>query len=112
MAVDMDSKVVGYVSYRPGRGMLCVGEDQACLVAGSAVLLRKRFRAKHSQILEARFGEIISTIERGGPYAFDLLAYRRFYSLVQKAGKPWHLSHPDTLRLDLVYVGMLNRIPA
>ena len=112
MSVDMDSKVVGYVSYASGRGMLCVGEDQACLVAGSAVLLRKRFSAKNAQILKARFGEIAFAIERGGAYAFDLPAYRRFYPLVQKTEKPWHLPHPDTIRLDLVYVGILNRIPA
>ena len=106
MVVDINSMVVGYVSYRPGDGMLCVGVDQACLVAGSAVLLRKRFGAQDAQIVEARFGEILSAIEQGDPYTFDRLAYRRFYPLAQKAERPWNLPHPNTIRLDLVYVGI------
>ena len=75
MVVDINSMVVGYVSYRPGGGVLCVGEEPA-------------------------------------PYTFDRLAYRRFYPLAQKAEKPWHLPHPNTIRLELVYVGILNEIPA
>ena len=112
MSVDMDSKVVGYVSYKPGRGMFCIGEDHACLVTGSMAEIRKRSKARGAQILEARFGEIVFAIELGGAYAFDLSAYRLFYPLAQKARKPWNLPHPDTVRLDLVYVGVLNRIPA
>ena len=112
MSIDMDSKVVGYVSYT-SKGMLCVGEDHACLVAGSIASLRERFGAeKNAQIVKVRFGEIVSVIDLGGPYAFDLPAYRRFYPLVQKAKIPWNLPHPDTVRLDLVHVGILTRIPA
>ena len=112
MSTDIDSKVVGYVAYKPGRGMFCVGEDHACLIAGSGAALRKHFGVKNSQILKTCFGEIAFGIERGGPYAFDLPAYRRFYPLAQKAKKPWNLPHPDTVRLDLVHVGVLNRMPA
>ena len=112
MSADMDSKVVGYVSYKPGHGMFCVGEDHACLVTGSPAAMRKHAKVKNTRILKARFGEIVSVIELGGPYAFDLPAYRRFYPLAQKAKKPWNLPHPDTVRLDLVYVGILTKIPA
>ncbi len=111
MSIDMDSRVVGYVSYT-SKGMLCVGEDHACLVAGSAASLRERFGAKNARIVKARFGEIVSLIDLGGLYAFDLPAYRRFYPLVQKAEIPWNLPHPDTIRLDLVHVGILHKIPA
>ncbi len=111
MSIDIDSTVVGYVSYT-SKGVLCVGEDHACLVAGSAASLRNRFGVKNARILKARVGEIVSVIELGGSYAFDLPAYRRFYPLAQKAKKPWNLPHPDTIRLDLVFVGILTRIPA
>ena len=110
MSVDIDSEVVGYVGYT-SKGMLC--NDHACLVTGSAASLRRHPRAKNSRIIKARFGEIVMVIEQtGAHYAFDLPAYRRFYALVQKAKLPWNLSHPDTIRLDLVCVGILNRIPA
>ena len=112
MSIDIDSKVVGYAAYKPGRGMFCVGEDHACLVTGSVDSLREKAKGKNIHILKARFGEIMAAIELGGLYAFDLPAYRRFYSLVQKTKIPWNLSHPDTMRLDLMYVGILNRIPA
>ena len=67
MSVDRDSKVVGYVSYKPGRGMFCVGEDHACLVTGSVAEIRKRSKVRGAQILKARFGEIVFAIELGGP---------------------------------------------
>ncbi len=111
MSIDIGSKVVGYVSYT-SKGMLCVGEDHACLVTGSVALLRKHAKVKNTQILKTRFSEITFGIEHGGLYAFDLPAYRRFYPLVQKAKIPWNLPHPDAVRLDLVFVGILTRIPA
>ena len=111
MSIDIDSKVVGYVAYT-SKGMLCVGENHACLVAGSVDALRNRFEVKNERIAKARFDEIMFGIKHGGPYAFDQLAYRRFYALVQKAKIPLNLSHPDTMRLDLMYVGILHQIPA
>ena len=110
MSIDIDSKVVGYVAYT-SKGMVCV-DNHACLVAGSINALRNRFEVKNERIAKARFGEIITIIELGAPYAFDQLAYRRFYALVQKAKIPLNLSHPDTMRLDLMYVGILDQIPA
>ena len=110
MSVDIDSKVVGYVSYT-SKGMLC--NDHACLVIGSAAALRRHPGARNSRIIKARFGEIVTIIERtGAHYAFDLPAYRRFYALVQKAKKPWNLTHPDAVRLELVHVGILTGISA
>ena len=114
MSVDIDSKVVGYVSLMPGPSMFCC--DKACLVAGSAALLRERIRTKSpqlisvSQIAKARFGEITAVIELGDSYAFDLPAYRRFYTLAQRAKKPWDLIDPDAVRTELVYVGITTPV--
>ena len=111
MSIDIDSKVVGYVSYKPGGGMFCT--DRACLVAGSADALRERIASDNPQstdvgrIMKARFGEIAMVVELGGPYAFDLPAYRRFYALAQRAKKPWDLIDPDEVRLDLVRVEIM-----
>ena len=112
MSTDIDNEVVGYVSYKPGRGMFCIGEDHSCLVTGSPAAMRKHAKVKNTRILKARFGQIAFGIEHGGLYAFELPAYRRFYPLAQKAKKTWNLPHPDTIRLELVHVGILTRIPA
>ena len=103
MSVDMDNTVVGYFGYTD-RGALC--SNQACLVIGSAAALRERPGAKNAQIIKARFGEIVTVIERTSDYyAFDRSAYRRFYLLVQMARKSWCLPHPDTVRSELVHIG-------
>ena len=103
MSVDVDNTVVGYFGYTD-KGMLC--NNQAGLVIGSAASLRERPGAKNAQIIKARFGEIVTVIERTGDYyAFDRSAYRRFYALVQKVRKSWRLPHPDTVRSELVHVG-------
>ena len=109
MSVDMDSKVVGYFGYTD-KGVLC--NKDACLVIGSAALLRERPGAKNAQIIPARFGEIVTVIERTSDhYALDRLAYWRFYALVQKARKSWNLPHPDTVRSKFVRIGraILNK---
>ena len=110
MSTDIDSEVVGFVYYVPGKGMFC--DDNSCLIVESATSMRKYIRANVSgvidpdDIMEVYFGVLTFTIEAGEPYVFNLPAYQRFYALAQQAGKSWDLINPDAVCSKLVHVKM------
>ena len=90
MALDIDSKVIGYFAFSSPEGVVCDGD--ACVISGSEqdmnIYLKKVNSSsnKKSTIRKTRFSEIISGMKKGAPYAFDEQSYNRFYPLANKIG--------------------------
>ncbi len=85
-------KVIGYLAMKSRSELVCDGE--ALIIAGSHAML-KRMLAKGAsdpvssyKIAKAKFGEVVSGIERGGAYAFDAESYGRFSRLAREEGIP------------------------
>lgn len=83
-------KVIGYYCYTESGNAFCDGEG--CIIAGSEELIKRYMekmlgdREEREIIRKTTFGEIIRGIEKGGPYAFDEEAYRRFLPLAENNG--------------------------
>lgn len=90
MAAAADSKVIGYFAYASLSEVVCDGD--ACIIAGSDADLRKYLSAMTSgkpinhTLKKTRFGEIMRGIRLGAAYAFDEVAYNRFYPLAKREG--------------------------
>ena len=112
MSTDINSKVVGYVSYKPGKGVFSEAGD--CLVTGSSTALRKYIRfnmpelSHLGEIMETDFGEIAIGLEAGEAYAFDSSAYQRLYALAKKAGKSWGLIHPNAAHSYPIHIKLVH----
>jgi hypothetical protein len=87
------NRVVGFFAYRSPTEVLCTDVD-ACLIAGSEAAMRTYLRARdptgvsRHTIRKTRFGEILGGLNLGAAYAFDEVAYSRFYPLALEAGLP------------------------
>ena len=92
MSVERDSKVIGYFAYASPVEVVCT--DTACVIAGSEAAMREFLAeldpgsATRHAIRKTRFGEIVTGMKRGAPYAFDEEAYGRFCPLALEAGIP------------------------
>ncbi len=92
MALNDDTRVIGYFAYTPPMHAVCDGD--ACVIAGSAAKMKQYIEAvvsgslEETRIKKTRFGEILKGLELGGAYAFDEEAYNRFHPLANKAGLP------------------------
>jgi len=90
MSRDIDTKVIGYFSYKSQTEVTCEGD--ACIISGSEnamldYLLSISKEAHDTSIIKkTRFGEIIQGLKRGAPYAFDEESYKRFYPLANRIG--------------------------
>ncbi len=83
------SKVIGYFAVTPAYDLLCDGE--ACIIAGTQSNLNKyalEFRQKglEFQNRKTTLGDILKGLEKGGYYAFDEVAYKKFRPLANKYG--------------------------
>ena len=85
-----DAKVIGYFAYASQTEVVCDGD--ACVVAGSDAALRTYISElgavdgiSHT-VKKTRFGEIMRGMNLGAAYAFDEVAYSRFYPLAQREG--------------------------
>ena len=85
-------KVIGYLARKSRSELVCDGE--ALIIAGSHATL-KRMLARGAtdpvssyKILKARFGEVVSGMERGGVYDLDAESYARFLPLARTIGLP------------------------
>jgi hypothetical protein len=85
-------KVIGYLAMKSRSELVCDGE--ALIIAGSHATL-KRMLAKGAtdpvssyKIVKARFGEVVSGLERGGAYAFEEESYRRFSRFAKEEEEP------------------------
>jgi hypothetical protein len=73
--------------------VLCTDVD-ACLVAGSEAAMRAYLRERDPKgvdrhtIRKTRFSEILRGLNLGAAYAFDEMAYSRFYPLALQADLP------------------------
>jgi hypothetical protein len=85
-------KVIGYLAMKSRSQLVCDGE--ALIIAGSHAALKQLLAKSASdpvssyRIAKAKFGEVVSGIERGGAYAFDAESYRRFSHLAREEGIP------------------------
>ena len=85
-------KVIGYLAMKSRSQLVCDGE--ALIIAGSHAALKQLLAKSASdpvssyRIAKAKFGEVVSGIERGGAYAFDAESYRRFSRLAREEGIP------------------------
>jgi hypothetical protein len=92
MKAERDSKVVGYFAYASPVEVVC--SDTACVIAGSEAAMREFLAGMHTTgvmrhtIRKTRFGEILTGMRSGAPYAFDEVAYARFFPLALEAGLP------------------------
>ena len=90
MSAADDAKVIGYFAYASQTEVICEGD--ACVVAGSDADLRTYISelrvadvVSHT-LKKTRFGEIMRGMNLGAAYAFDEVAYNRFYPLARRAG--------------------------
>jgi len=90
VATVNDAKVIGYFAYSSPSEVVCDGD--ACVIAGSDSDLRTYLselgpgeEINHT-LKKTRFGEIIRGMRLGAAYAFDEIAYNRFYPLAKREG--------------------------
>lgn len=90
MSAPDEAKVIGYVAYASPIELVCDGD--ACVVAGSDADLRAYITElapaggiTHT-LKKTRFGEIMRGMSLGASYAFDEIAYNRFYPLARREG--------------------------
>jgi hypothetical protein len=87
MSINDDSKIIGYFARLPNT-VFCDGD--ACIIAGSETALKNYLsemipKDDSKYILKkTRFGEIMRGLNHGGAYAFDDIAYNRFYPLAKR----------------------------
>ena len=90
MALDIDSKVIGYYARLSPMVVVCDGD--ACVIAGSEQNMIKHLKtvspdAPHqATIKKTRFIEIIQGMKLGASYAFDEQSYNRFFPLANRIG--------------------------
>ena len=90
MSAGEDTKVIGYFAYRSKTEVVCDGD--ACVIAGSDAELRAYISELNAvgginpTVKKTRFAEIMRGLRLGAPYAFDEVAYNRFYPLAQREG--------------------------
>ena len=80
-------KVIGYVAFHPAFQMFC--EDVACIVAGTQSSMNKYLKSSSSDPKEfekrkTSYAQLVSGMEAGGLYAFDIESYKMFNSLAKK----------------------------
>ena len=111
MALDNDTRVIGYFAYAPPVYVVCDGD--ACVITGSKAAMQRYIASvepaisRYSRIKKTRFGEIMQGIRWGAAYAFDEPSYARFYPLAKKAGLdfvPEDLSSPSLTGMRFVRV--------
>jgi hypothetical protein len=90
MSAADDAKVIGYYAYASQTEVVCDGD--ACVVAGSDADLRTYISElgvadgiSHT-LKKTRFREIMRGVNLGAAYAFDEVAYNRFYPLARREG--------------------------
>jgi len=90
MATANDAKVIGYFAQSSPSEVVCDGD--ACVIAGSDSDLRAYIsklgpgeEINHT-LKKTRFGEIMRGMRLGAAYAFDEIAYNRFYPLAKREG--------------------------
>lgn len=90
MSADDDAKVIGYFAYASQTEVVCDGD--ACVVAGCEPELRTYISEPgvadgiNHTLKKTRFGEIMRGMNIGAAYAFDEVAYNRFYPLARCEG--------------------------
>jgi len=90
MALDIDSKVIGYYARLSPTEVVCDGD--ACVIAGSEQDMINYLKPvssnvpKQTTIRKTRFIEIIQGMKLGAPYAFDEQSYNRFFPLANRIG--------------------------
>jgi len=90
MSASDDAKVIGYFAYASPIEVICDGD--ACVVAGSDADLRTYITELgpaggiNHTLKKTRFGEIMRGMSLGAAYAFDEVAYNRFYPLARREG--------------------------
>jgi hypothetical protein len=103
-----DSKVIGYFAIKPPAN--CCFDGEALIVAGSHSTMKRMLaiggdaHVSAYTIMKARFGEVISGLERGGSYAFDAESYKKYALLAKERGIPcrdydFTPSTPDEIKL-------------
>ena len=90
MSALENAKVVGYFAYASKTEVVCDGD--ACVITGSDADLRTYISElgtldgiSHT-VKKTRFGEIMRGMSLGAAYAFDEVAYNRFYPLARREG--------------------------
>lgn len=88
MSAADDAKVIGYFAHASPTEVVCDGD--ACVVAGSDADLRTYISelgvadgVSHTS-KETRFGEIMRGMGLAAAYAFDEVAYNRFFPLARR----------------------------
>lgn len=87
--MNQDEKIIGYVAFHPSFQMFC--EDGACIVAGTQSSMNRYLKSSSSDPKEfekrkTSYVQIVSGMEAGGFYAFDIESYKIFNSLAKKIG--------------------------
>jgi hypothetical protein len=101
------STKIGWVALAPPMA-LCDGD--ACVVGGDRQTIdtmRQRSRPVDWKIFETTYAEIERGLELGATYAFDEVAYNRFYPLAKAAGYPFSpqdFSDPGPTGIHLVRI--------
>jgi len=90
MSAADDAKVIGCFAFTSPTEVVCDGD--ACVIAGSEADLRAYVlelgpagEINHT-LKKTRFGEIMRGMSLGASYAFDEVAYNRFYPLARREG--------------------------
>ncbi len=99
-AMSDDAQVIGYFA-AASTNVFCDGA--ACVIAGTEDAMRRYIQQEGEApapytIRKTRFRDIIKGIRLGAEYAFDEIAYNRFYPLARKRGLdlgPETFSAPD-----------------
>ena len=90
MALDIDSKIIGYYARLSPAEVVCDGD--ACVIAGSEQDMINYLKTissdapKQATIKKTRFIEIVQGMKLGAPYAFDEQSYNRFFPLANRIG--------------------------
>ena len=97
MAAANETKVIGYFASASSTEVFCDGD--ACIIAGSEADLKRYLSARAADegdkytLKKTRFIEVMRGIRLGAAYAFDEIAYNRFYPLAN--GEGFDLSAED-----------------
>lgn len=85
------SRFVGYFAYASATEVVCNGD--ACVISGTRRAMEEFISEidpggrKARTIKKTTFDEIERGLLHGAAYAFDKVAYRRFYSLARQSGR-------------------------
>ena len=107
MADEILTKVIGYYARLRGIQLFCSGP--ACVIAKSESALKDAIRTvnpedvRHCTIRKIRLIDILTSLAKGAPYAFDQGAYQRFYPLAYKEGLT-ALPNPEEWPTDKPYI--------